>query len=180
MKKVSILTILIFAMIFWSGCGDNYKTPEDIEGTVAWLDAQSALPVFPFGTNPIYMYVCSESDRYCRHMDENIFKRPEIIEYMNKHMTCIKVMPDSIDTVTFMGEQLTVIDLLTALKAEAYPSHYFFDRSGQLKGVRGGYINLLEFKQLLKYIAEGYVEKYDFSSYLRLPEAEMDTVWGDF
>lgn len=179
MCKVLII-LLTLAGIFFAGCGDDIKTPEDIKGTVAWLDASSALPVFPFGTNPIYIYICSDHDQFSYHMDEHVFKRPEIIKYMNKHLTCIKVMPDSLISFQFMGETLTILDFLKALQAKTYPSHYFFDRSGNLKGAREGFISIRDFKRLLKYVAEGYVEKYSFEEFMNMPESEMDTVWGDF
>lgn len=162
------------------GCGKDYKTPSDVKGTVAWLDAASALPVFPFGTNPIYIFLYSERSQPCQAMMENIFSRPEIIEYMNKHFTCIAIIPEEIDTVKFLGQTLTRIELLNALKVDALPSHYIFDKTGKLLGVRTGYIQLPEFKQLLKYVAEGYIAKYDFGTFLSMPESEVDTVLGKF
>ena len=162
------------------GCGEGYKTPADIKGTVAWLDCRSALPVFPFGTNPIYFYVNSERSPICRTMNEKVFSRPEIIKYMNKHFTCITLIPDSIEATNFLGQEFTGKGLINALKVEGYPSHYFFDKGGVLKGTRTGYIGYIEFKQLLNFMAEGYVEKYDFQTFQSMSEAELDTTWGDF
>ncbi|UCD93890.1 MAG: thioredoxin fold domain-containing protein [Candidatus Zixiibacteriota bacterium] len=178
-KTLPIILATLFSTIFLS-CGETYKTPSDIKDTVAWLDGRSALPVFPFGTNPIYLYFHSDRSKICASMMRSVFSRPEIIKYMNKHFTSISVMPDSIETVKFIGEEVTAMELVEALKVEGYPAHYFFSSAGELKGARMGYIPLKEFKQLLKYMAEGYVEKVDFSTFLRMPEAEIDTVYGEF
>ncbi|MCP4704568.1 MAG: hypothetical protein GY865_08155, partial [candidate division Zixibacteria bacterium] len=48
---LSILVLLILVL----ACGKDYKTSADVKDKVAWLDAESAMPMFPFGTNPIYM-----------------------------------------------------------------------------------------------------------------------------
>lgn len=113
-------------------------------------------------------------------MDRDVFSRPEVIKYINRHFTPIWVMPDSIKTIKFLDKELTSQQLKEALKITAYPAHFFFSKTGELKGVRSGYIDLKEFKLLLKYMAEGYVDKYDFATFLSQEESEMDTVWGEF
>lgn len=174
----SIIFVLIFIII--GGCGDDYKTPADIKENVAWLDARSALPVFPFGTNPIYICFYSPNSQPCKIMTERVFDQPEIIKYMNKNFTCISVIPEDIDSVQFLGQVISRKDLLRALKVEGLPSHYFFDKSGKLLGARTGYIKLIEFKQLVKFIGEGYVAKYDFGTFMSMPESEVSLEPGKF
>jgi thioredoxin-related protein len=178
----AVVVIFIIAFLIWAipGCGDKQKTPEDIKTTVAFLDARQALPNFPFGTKPIYMFFNADWCSYCRRMKYDIFERPEIIKYMNRNFTCISVVPDSLDRIFFLGDTVTVAEFKKAFELEAYPSHYFFDKTGQIQGVRTGYIPLLQFKQLLKYVASGEIKKYDFETYLSKPESKMDTVWGKF
>ncbi len=171
---ISLLLVLLIA------CGKDYKTPADIKDKVAWLDAVSALPQFPFGTNPIYLMFHSVDCPVTKDMREKIFSRPEIIKYLNEHFTCISVIPEKIDSVRFVGEVVTGKRLLEAFKVEGYPSHYFFNAQGYLTTAHTGFIELRVFKQLLKYIAEGYIEKYDLPVFLKMPEAQMDTVWGEF
>ncbi|MBN2227201.1 MAG: thioredoxin fold domain-containing protein [candidate division Zixibacteria bacterium] len=182
MMKLRLTAILILAIlgVIALSCGDDYKTPEDIKNQVAFLDARSALSVFPFGTKPIYMFFNAEWCHYCNSMKKEMFTRPEIIKYMNEHFTCISVMPESLGTFTFNGEEVTINEFMKALKFQGYPTHYFFAPDGELKGVRVGYIELLDFKQLLKYIGEGYVYKQNFATFLQLPESRLDTVYGEF
>ncbi len=178
----SLLTLFLTALIvFLLGCSDEYKTPEDIEGTVAWLNANSALPVFPFGTDPIYIYFNSDKSKISQRMQDNIFNRPEIIEYLNDNFTCISVIPDSLsDSVEFQDSLLSKAELFRMFQVDALPSHYFFSKYGDLKGARTGYISLIEFKHLLRYFAEGYFEKYPFQDYLNDHARDLDTVWGEF
>lgn len=171
---VSVIALLIL------GCGKDYKTPADIEDKVAWLDAKSAMPMFPFGTNPIYMMFHSADCPVTNDMLDKVFSRPEIIKYLNDNFTCISVMPDSIDSVRFVGEVATGKRLLEVFKVEGYPSHYFFNAQGFLKTAHTGFIELPVFKQLLKYVAEGYIEKYTLPVYLEMPEAQLDTVYGEW
>lgn len=179
MKKYLGYILIIIIVIAAIGCS-NYKKASDIKDTVAWLEPQTALRAFPFGTNPIYIYFYSEKSRPCLVMRDKIFNRPEIIEYMNKHITSIMVIPDSMESVVFMGDTLTTEELLKVLDVQAYPSHYFFTYKGELKGARTGYIKLLEFKQLLQYIGEGYFEDIDFGTYLTKYGIDMDTTYDDF
>jgi len=179
MRRFLLLTAILISLILIS-CGGGQKTPSDIKDRVAWLDARSALPVFPFGTNPIYIYFYSENSPVCSSMTANIFNRPEIIKYLNEHFTCISVLPDNFDSIQFLNRMVTYKELIKALKVEGYPAHYFFNKSGQLKGARTGYIKLTEFKQLLKYISGGYVEKMDFATFMSKEDSEVDTTWGEF
>jgi thioredoxin-related protein len=177
-KSIGLITILTVILVF--GCGKKIRTPSDVTDTVAWLDARSALPVFPFGTNPIYMFFNADWCKYCNAMKSEIFSRPEIINYMNHHITSISVMPESLATVKFMGKDYTGEKLMEEFQVTKYPTHFFFNMAGELKGVRVGYIDLREFKLLLRYIAEGDVEKMDFDTFLASPKGEIDTVWGEF
>lgn len=180
MTKKMLAGLAALILVLTTGCGDDYKTPADIKDHVAWLDFRSALPVFPFGTNYIYVYVNSDLSPECRYMNEHIFNRPEIIKYMNEHVTSISIVAEDVDTVTFLGEQYTARELFDMLDVTGLPSHFFFDPGGRLKGARTGYIGLREFKQLIRYIAEGYVERMDFASYLQRSGGDIDTVWGKF
>ncbi len=180
-RRIIISFVSVLLIIAALGCGKKkYLTPADIKGTVAWLDARSALPVFPMGTNPIYMFINADWCKYCQAMKKEIFSRPEIIEYMNKHFTSISVIPDSLNNVVFLGENVDGAKFREALKVEGYPSHYFFNMRGEVIGVRAGYLDLAEFKRLLKYFAEGYAEKMDFQTFLDKEDAAVDTVWGEF
>lgn len=181
MKQAAVaISIIVFTVWAVTGCGDKQKTPEDIKTAVAFLDARQALPNFPFGTKPIYMFCNASWCQYCRKMKDDIFSRPEIIKYMNENFTCISVVPDSIERVFFMGDTVTAAELKNALQMDAYPTHYFFDKAGQIQGVRTGYIPLLQFKYLLKYIASGDIDKYDFDTYMKRNDTDLDTVWGEF
>ncbi len=175
-----ILMTVLFLSILLLACGKGFKTPADIKDKVAWLDAESAMPIFPFGTNPIYMMFHSADCPVTNAMLDEIFSRPEMIKYLNENFTCISVMPDSIDSVRFVGEVATGKKLLEVFKVEGYPSHYFFNAQGFLKTAHTGYIKLRVFKQLLKYVAEGYIEKYTLPVFLEMPEAQLDTIYGEF
>ena len=179
-RLLPVLFIIVIMGALFAGCGDDTKSPSDVKDRVAWLNSKSALPVFPFGTNPIYIYFHSDKSPYCKLMLEKIFTRPEIIKYMNDNFTSIIVFPDSLDTIVFAGQEMTRKELLTQFQIEGLPSHYFFNRKGDLKGARTGYIPLAELKQLLKYVAEGYIEKEDFGTFLESDDAKMDTIWGEF
>jgi len=183
MKKITFILLFIFiATAFFSvGCGgDDVKTPEDIKTTVAWLDAKSALPVFPFGDKPIYMFFNALWCPISKEMREEIFARPEIIEYMNRNFTCISVIPDSIDHVEFLGKEMTGKELLTNFKVSGYPFHFFSTPQGKLIGAREGFIDLEEFKQMLIYFSKGYYKKFDFETFVKTRDAEVDTVYGEF
>ena len=180
MKHLKPLLILFFVSLLVGGCGKDFKTPEDIKTEVAFLDAEQALPQFPFGTKPFYFYFHADWCRYCKKMKYDVFERPEIIKYMNENFTCMSVMPDSLDDLEFLGDTVNIEELKEAFQFKAFPSHYFFSKAGLVQGARTGYIPLLRFKQLLKYVAEGHIDKYNFDTFLLKPESDMDTVFGEF
>lgn len=113
-------------------------------------------------------------------MKYDIFERPEIIKYMNKNFTCVLVKPETFERIAFLNDTVSVEEFKEAFQFKAYPSHYFFSKEGLVQGARVGYIPLLRFKQLLKYVAEGHIDKYNFDTFLTKPEADMDTVFGEF
>jgi thioredoxin-related protein len=184
MRKTAIIFLLALGAvsIYSLGCSANKdrKTPEDIKGTVAWLDAKSALPVFPFGDKPIYMFINSPGCLECQEMLDDVFARPEIIEYLNKNFTCISVIPDSIDEVEFLGTKMSGAALLNNFKITGYPSHFFSTPQGKLVGAREGVVDLTEFKQMLIYFSKGYYKKYNFETFVQTPDAVVDTVYGKF
>lgn len=179
-NRVTYIIPLILLGTLLFGCSKRgAKTPADIKDHVAWVEGRAALPLFPFGTNPIYMFINNES-KDCKKMDKRVFSRPEIIKYLNQHFTSLWVAPDSFDTIRFQEKEYSSDQFKEAFKIKDYPVHVFFNMRGELKGVKDGYIPLEEFKKLLRYVAEGYIEKYDFETYLNMPESKMDTVWGEF
>jgi thioredoxin-related protein len=182
LKSNLIILVLAIALSVLSASCERKggKTPADFKNSVAWIDGRAALPVFPFGTSPIYVYINSPESAPCKKMAEEIFARPEIIKFINEHFTSISVNPESFDSIQFWGETYTRDEFKSALKISKYPMHMFFNMRGELKGVYDGAVALKEFKQLLKYIAEGYVEKYDFPTFQEMPEAELDTIWKKF
>ena len=178
-KFAYIISLSLLAILLLACSKRGAKTPADIKDHVAWVDGRAALPLFPFGTNPIYMFINNES-RDCKKMDKRIFPRPEIIRYLNQHFTSLWVAPDSFETIQFQEKEYTRDQFKEAFKIQNYPVHLFFNMRGELKGVKDGYIPLGEFKTLLRYVAEGYIEKYNFETYLNMPESKVDTVWGEF
>jgi len=179
-SRLIIILSVFLIIILAAGCGSKYKTPADIKDKVAWLDSRSALPMFPFGTNPIYLYFTANWCTVSHQMNEDIFSRPEIIAYLNNNFTCISVILDSIDSVRFLGEFVTPLRFREIFKIEGYPVHYFFDDAGNFKKARFGYVELLPLKQTLKYLAEGYAEKMDFDTFMQLPASRLDTIYGEF
>ncbi len=182
MKKMMMTSsmVLILTAVIFIGCGKDMKTPEDVTGTVAWLDSRSALPVFPFGNNHIYLFVTSHECPISKEMREDIYSRPEIIDYMNKNFTCISIFLDSIQSVKFLGEERSRMELMRMLQVEGYPTHFICSPQGMVVGSREGFIELRDLKQLLKYYAEGYSEKCDYEDYLNTGAARLDTVLGEF
>ncbi len=185
--REAIMKRLFFSVIFITiilivSCGDDYTTPEDIKGHVAWVDGVSAFPNFPFGTDPIYVYFHSEASQPSRYMRENIFNRPEIIKYLNNNFTCIAVEPDSFEFIS-MGDSDNMVsrqDFITSFNLTGYPSHYFFNYKGSSLVVQSGYLDLKSLKQLLKYISEGYYQKNSPGEFMRSDDGDLDTIWGKY
>ncbi|MCP4703131.1 MAG: hypothetical protein GY865_00855, partial [candidate division Zixibacteria bacterium] len=51
---------------------------------------------------------------------------------------------------------------------------------GALKTAHTGFIELVVFKQLLKYVAEGYINKYTLPEFIKMPESRLDTIYGEW
>ncbi len=181
-RKIYLISIITLAAaaVFLTACGEKRKTPADIKDKVAWLDSRSALPHFPFGSNIIYLFFNAHWCHNSQFMRDSIFSRPEIIEYLNNNFTCISVIPDSIDKVIFLGEEMDQKTLMETFQCENYPSHYFCTPDGKAVGVAEGALELRDFKQLLKFYAEGYFMKMTIDEFSATPEAKMDTVYGEF
>lgn len=176
-----LFTATLLVLASCGGEKTEHKTTADITDKVAFLDAKSALPHFPFGNHPFYFFFYAEWCPHSKAMREDIFTRPEIIEYLNENFTCIGILSDSIDQVEFLGQTYTGKELLTNFKVEDYPGHYFCSAEGKLVGATRGEFGVKSFKQLLMYYAKEYYKKMDYDSYLRTKDAmDIDTVYGEF
>ena len=133
-----------------------------------------------FHGKPFYIFFSADWCKYCKKMKYDVFEWPEIIKYMNKNFTCVSVKPETFERISFLNDTVSVDEFKEAFQFKAYPSHYFFSKEGLVQGARTGYIPLLRFKQLLRYVAEGHIDKYNFNTFLGKPEADMDTVFGEF
>jgi len=180
-KRLYLVCAAIAAFVAIAGCGgEDMKTPEDVREHVAFLDARSAFPHFPFGDKPIYMFFNALWCPISKGMRDDVFSRPEIITYMNENFTCISVIPDSIKEVAFLGQAMTGQDLIANFKIEGYPAHYFCSAEGKLLGGTSGEITLADFKRLLIYFGKGFYKKFDFDTFLETRDAKVDTVYGKF
>jgi thioredoxin-related protein len=148
--------------------------------TLIFADFSLVSPTFPAAPEPIFLYLHQNNCSFCEEMETNVLSRPEIARHINERYIPVDINIDEDMPVTIMGRKYDLIHLRQLLKPHGFPAYYFFDRDGKLIGMLDSAMPVKTFKQLLIYVDKRHFMKTPWQEFLKLPEADVDTVWGEF
>jgi len=177
MNRSGILSVAAIGALM---CGLTACGPEKhLEDKMQWHGYKEIEGTFPKGPGPVFLYISETGCENCENMKQYVFSRPEIAWFLNTNYFSVKL-----DVVTDLpvkiGAKLYDREAFHELFSNRVPSYYFFDTTGQVKGLFQGDMDLMSFKKLLKYVHAGHFGKTLWEDYLKTKEAETDTVPGVF
>jgi thioredoxin-related protein len=166
----ALLTLLL------AGCG-----PEKIENvTLQWHPFAAVSPLFPLAPKPLFLFVTEKGCDFCEAMDSLVFSRPEVADFVNKNFYAVRVDVATDMPIKIQDTVLTESQFRKLLRVEGTPAYYFFDSNGRTVGALDSQMDLLMFKRMLVYIKNDHFMRTPWDDFLKLPEADLDTVRGVF
>lgn len=102
---------------------------------------------------------------YCKQMEKDVYSDADIIEYINKYYTAIKLNAESKEEATFQGKKYKEMEIAGGLGATSYPTTVFFDQKGQALASIPGYLDKNTFMLMLKFVKEEEYYSKTFEEY---------------
>jgi thioredoxin-related protein len=174
-----IITLCAFGLLVLAGCGKNQAKVEGV--SVHWVPFDRVQAFFPAAPRPMFLFVMESGCGHCERMDSLILSRPEVAEYLNKYFTPIRVDLTQDMPVQVRDSSMNEDEFRQFLSIEGVPAYYFFDQKGQVIGALFSEMDLLMFKRMLVYIrGNHFMRRTPWADFLKMPEADLDTVYGKF
>jgi thioredoxin-related protein len=172
----SLLLSFAFLALILTGCG-----PEKIENvTIQWHPFSEVSQFFPAAVRPMFLYIAEKGCKHCDIMDSLVFSRPEVADFVNKNFFPVQVDIATDMPIKIQDTVLTENQFRQLLAIEGTPAYYFFETDGRVVGALDSQMDLLMFKRMLVYIKNGHFQRTPWDDFLKLPEADLDTVRGVF
>lgn len=150
-----------------------------LEDKLVWHPYKEVQATFPKSSKPIFLYISEYGCVNCDEIKKYVLSRPEIAWFVNTNYLPVNIDIGT-DLPVTIGGQLYDRDRFLELFGANTPNFIFFDTTGQVNGVFQGNLDLRTFKKLLKYVHAGHFGKTLWEDYLKMKEAETDTVLGVF
>ena len=173
MKKtiiISLITILFTLPIIGNA---QTKAPDDI----TWYTVEKATEMNARKHKKIIIDVYTSWCSWCKKMDAETFKDPEVVAYMNEYFYAVKLNAEEKSPIKFEGkvylnpdpERTRSVNEFAAMLLQgqmSYPSYAFLDGHNKPVTNLPGYHKAPEFLQVLKYIAEDQYKKMSWQEYV--------------
>lgn len=124
---------------------------------------------------------------YCKRMEENTFKTPDIAKYMNKKFFNIKFNAESKDAVIFDGKTYNfdrkatsrgrhelATELMKKTNRKGYPTIAFLDENFELIQAVPGYKNAKEFEAIMHYFGDGVYKTKSWDDFIKQFNSEKN------
>ena len=174
-KRILVSSVLLSAIIGLFSCGPT----KHLEDKMQWHTFREVEATFPKGPKPIFLYLSEAGCENCETMRKNVFSRPEVAWFLNTNYYSVNLDIVADLPVTIQGKLFDRASFY-GFFTNRIPSYYFFDENGQTKGMFQTDMDVKSFKQLLKYVHGGHFGKILWEDFVKLKEAETDTVLGVF
>jgi len=173
MKKIILVCLLaILVKLPIMGITQN-KVPE----AITWYTVEKATELNAKKHKKIMMDVYTSWCSWCKKMDAETFKDPEVVAYMNENFYAVKLnaeerLPIKFEGKTYLNpspDTYRSVHEFAAMILQgkmSYPSYAFLDGHNKQITNLPGYHKAPEFLTILKYIAEDQFKKMSLQDYM--------------
>ena len=135
------------------------------QSSVKWLDFEELTPAMRTEIRPVIIQFGTPWCNYCKMMDQQVFKNPELVSFIKSRFYLLKLNAESREEIKFLGKRYTFIpsgpntgrhqlaDLLAAENGVVqYPTTVILNRQLQPVFRHQGYIGAEELLTVLRQI----------------------------
>lgn len=136
------------------------------ETPLNWLTFSEATSAAAVSGRTILVDVFAPWCPWCQRLQSEVYTRPDIRTYLNKHFEIARLNIDELDDVIeFKGYSLTSAELAAGLGAEATPTTVFLSSEGDYITRVPGFVEADEFVNILRYIGSGAFRQESYEAY---------------
>jgi thioredoxin-related protein len=95
---------------------------------------------------------------WCRRMERDVYARPDVREYLDRHYVIVKLDAESSGPASYRGRRQTQKSIAAEFGVTGYPTTLFLKPNGEHLVKAPGYLPADRFLQVLRYVAEGHFE----------------------
>jgi thioredoxin-related protein len=110
---------------------------------------------------PVIVDVYTDWCGWCRRMDNEVYARPEVSEYLEKHFVTIRLNAESNEPTTWQGTTRTAKALAAKFDVSGYPTTIFLTSEGEHLANAPGYIKADRFMLLLRFVGDGHMARHE-------------------
>lgn len=126
---------------------------------IAWRDWNSGLREAGAANRPVLVDVYTDWCGWCKRMDQDVYSRPEVRDYLSQHFVLVRLNAESGAPAKYLGEGYTLRSLASRFRVSGYPTTIFLKPGGDHIANVPGYVPADRFLLLLRYIGEGQLDR---------------------
>jgi thioredoxin-related protein len=124
-----------------------------------WKDWNSGLKEAATAGKPVLVDVYTDWCTWCKRMDQDVYTRPEVRDYLSGHFVMVKLNAEYSTPARYDGKQYTSRTLAERFRVNGYPTTIFLRADGNHIANVPGYVPADRFLLLLRYIGDGHMDR---------------------
>ena len=174
MKKALIITL--FALLGMSAMAQE---------KINWMSIEEAAERCAKEPKMVFIDVYTDWCGWCKRMDRSTFANPVIAKYMNEHFYAVKFDAETLDTITFQGQQYVGFVREDGKKGShrlartllngrmSYPSYVIMNEEMRTLQVIGGYQTEQQFEPMIHFFGDGAYKIMSGEDFLKDFKSEL-------
>lgn len=157
--KLPLLSLFLITIVFSKVSAQS----EEPAGGVTWYSFEDGMKLAKKKHKFVIVDIYTDWCGWCKKMDKETFRNPEVVKYLNEHFIAIKLNAEAKEPIAFNGEiysnpnpskQRSTHQLAIALAGSklAYPTYVYLDSKGKSITATQGYSQPEDLLPLLEYI----------------------------
>ena len=122
-----------------------------------WLSWNQGVAEASSTRRPILVDVYTDWCGWCKRMDQDVYAREDVREYLNRHFIVVKLNAESAEALRYGDRTLTARALAQQLRVSGYPTTVFLRPGREHIANVPGYVPADRFLRMLRYIGEDHI-----------------------
>jgi len=125
----------------------------------AWRTWDAGLAEARKTGHPVLVDVYTDWCGWCKRMDRDVYSRPEMIDYLSRNWVVVRIDAEANTPAHYQGHETTEAQLAGQFGVNSYPTTVMLKPTGDHMVNVPGYFPAGDFKTVLRFIAEGHMER---------------------